>query len=498
MKNKLSGKGFYVFFIPLFFVLHGYNENFGLISFGDCLLLLVTYWAGTIIVYFATWLLYRNHLKASLLTAALLCIFFLFGTLQDFLKTYLHTISRYQIILPAIFIAICCLAIYLKKSGRRFNRVTFFLNILMAIYLSVDFVDFTWKSLHPNEDKLSIYGEGKKYNYSPCNDCKNPDIYFLLFDEFSSTENLKQNFQYDNSELDSFLLKRGFSIQVHSHTNYNFTYYSMASMLNLNYISGIKDVQSLTSQDNNRCTDLIRNSEVIRFLSSRKYEIVNYSIFDLAGSPALIRSEFFPPKTRLITDQTLFNRVMRDVGWHLYSVLIKFKWLSRNNLYENLNNNNEILNLLIRESGRKIKTPRFVYAHFLMPHPPFYFDKNSRMRDEKILSLERNVDHIDSYVGYIPYTTGKVKELIDTIEKNTNNKAVIILMGDHGYRAMTNPEFHNYYYENLNAVYFPDQDYRLMTDSINGVNQFRAIFNTLFKQNLPLLKDSTIFLKDNN
>ena len=55
---------------------------------------------------------------------------------------------------------------------------------------------------------------------------------------------------------------------------------------------------------------------------------------------------------------------------------------------------------------------------------------------------------------------------------------------------------HSHYYKNLNAVYFPDKDYQLMTDSIGGVNQFRVIFNTLFKQNMPLLKDSTIFLID--
>jgi hypothetical protein len=89
-----------------------------------------------------------------------------------------------------------------------------------------------------------------------------------------------------------------------------------------------------------------------------------------------------------------------------------------------------------------------------------------------------------------------VRELVDTIQKNTNRSAVIILMGDHGYRANTNDGDRSHYFKNLNAVYFPDKNYHLFTDSITGVNQFRVILNSLFKQNLPLLKDSTFFLTD--
>jgi hypothetical protein len=33
-------------------------------------------------------------------------------------------------------------------------------------------------------------------------------------------------------------------------------------------------------------------------------------------------------------------------------------------------------------------------------------------------------------------------------------------------------------------------------DSISGVNQFRVVFNKLFHQHLPLLKDSSTYLKD--
>ena len=131
-----------------------------------------------------------------------------------------------------------------------------------------------------------------------------------------------------------------------------------------------------------------------------------------------------------------------------------------------------------------------------MPHSPFYFDKDFQLRDQKVLVAEKKKINIESYKGYLPYTNSKIKELVDTLEKNTNRSAVIILMGDHGFRVELPNVSHIHQFKNLNAVFFPDKDYRLLTDSITGINQFRAIFNTLFNQQLPLLGDSSVFLKD--
>jgi len=47
----------------------------------------------------------------------------------------------------------------------------------------------------------------------------------------------------------------------------------------------------------------------------------------------------------------------------------------------------------------------------------------------------------------------------------------------------------------LNAVYFPDHDYRMLYPQMSPVNTFRIVFNHYFGQNLPLLKDSTVIVK---
>ena len=69
-------------------------------------------------------------------------------------------------------------------------------------------------------------------------------------------------------------------------------------------------------------------------------------------------------------------------------------------------------------------------------------------------------------------------------------------MSDHGYRYIKDGGAYSWFFNNQNAVYFPDGDYSLMYDSISNVNQFRVVFNKLFRLNLPLLKDSVIFLQE--
>jgi len=66
-------------------------------------------------------------------------------------------------------------------------------------------------------------------------------------------------------------------------------------------------------------------------------------------------------------------------------------------------------------------------------------------------------------------------------------------MGDHGFRYDQSIPRHSRF-KIQNAVYLPDQNYSQLYDSISAVNQFRVVANTLFKQNLPLLNDSTVYL----
>jgi phosphoglycerol transferase MdoB-like AlkP superfamily enzyme len=180
----------------------------------------------------------------------------------------------------------------------------------------------------------------------------------------------------------------------------------------------------------------------------------------------------------------------------IYTGKFELKWLTEHTLFKQVDNNNKFLSLTERESAVKSARPKFVYMHVYMPHPPYYFDSKGNLKDEATVFKESSELSLKAYLEYIPYTNSRIKEVISEIKKNTNGNAVIVFMGDHGFRYPTKELHPDQHFQNQNAIYFPDHDYHLLYDSISGVNQFRVVFNKLFKQNIPLLKDSAIFLQD--
>jgi len=496
MGRVIRQQPLYLLLLPFFFVFHGFTVNYGLISLQDALILLVTYMATTGVVYVLIWLFYRNRSRAALLTTLLLFFYFFFGTLYDFLETHIKWLHRYSIVLSVLLVLVIGMAGYLRKNKKEYTKATFFLNILLLIYLLVDAAGLVKKIIFPEPEKFSVYSSGNEDIYKPCNDCSNPDIYFLVFDEYTSSVNLSETFHYDNSLFDSLLTDRGFYLALHSYSNYHFTPFSVASILNMNYVNGIENISSISGQDYLNVERLIKNNKVINFLSARQYDVVNYSIFDLAGNPSPVEVSLLPVKTKLITEQTLLSRAMRDIGWRLNTGRFQLKSLAGNPLYNNLNINNKLLELVKSAPAKSTGKPRFIYVHFEMPHWPFYFDNQSRLRNQAVLAAEFTGVHIASYTAYIAYTNSKIMEIIDAVQSNPQRPAAIVIMGDHGYRAHLDNIPDNHFFKNLNAVYLPGKDYHLLKDTISGVNQFRLVFNTLFKQSLPLLKDSTVFLKD--
>jgi Sulfatase len=499
MKKFLERAPFYVFLIPLFFVLHGYLENAGYIHVGEALLLAGIYSLGAVLVFLLFLACYRRSVKAALAAAFFLSFYFFFGAIHDFLERHIPLAAKYSVLLPAFLIAGIALILFLNKTKRSFHRFQFFLNGLLIIYLVVDlagvFIRSGQKDQDPTSALLNPIGNQSYKGNGGKGDRVNPDIYFLLFDAYTSSLALKEQYNYDNGDFDRFLLEEGFHIQARSRSNYKYTILSMPSIFNMSYLEGLKDIKGGPAKEYLYLSDLIRKNDLMSFLTARGYEIVNCSIFDLLGNPSPVDESLLPLKTKLITDQTLYSRFSRDIGWFFFRFIRNP--LAEKEIDQSLANDNMLIDKVKKSSAAPSGRPRFIYGHFNMPHPPYFYDKMGNRKKGVAPYSPSDEDHVRDYLDYLSYTNRQAEEMIRVIKKNTRGKAVILLMGDHGLRYRDrlgyNPLF---FLQNQNAAYFPDQDYHLFYDSISGVNQFRVVLNTLFKQNIPLLKDSTVNVKD--
>jgi hypothetical protein len=484
----------YLFLLPVFFVLHGFAENFGFIDIKEAGLLLLSYLFLTLSIAGFSYFFFRNWNRASLITTFWISFFFFFGAIHDFMKQHspIHLFTRYSFLLVAALSILFILFIFFKRSTKPFQRFSIYLNALFLIYILIDLGVIFWKITRKNDNRLSTYGFARQNQYKVCDTCSKPDIYFLLYDEYGSSLSLKEQYNFNN-DLDSFLIDRKFSVQTKSRSNYNFTAFSMSATLNMSFIEGIKNTKAVTADDYANCNLLIRDNEVIKFLDAHGYDIVNYSVFDLAGHPAMVEQSFLPLKTKLISDRTLFAHLNKDIGWLLITRW-PFRLFSSNHYMKHKENNKSFQQLVVDASNEKLKRPRFIYTHFYMPHPPYFFDRHGNTKDEAVVYHEFKTNPPASYLEYVIYVNSEIKKLITSIQQNSPS-AVIVILSDHGYRELKSVNYPTFF-KNMNAVYFPDKDYTTIYDSITNVNEFRVILNKYFRQSFPLLKDSTILLID--
>ncbi len=490
MKDLLHKRSLFILLLPIFFVLHGYVEHAGFVEWKSALVLLLTFLAGAGILYLLFRLLLKQPLKAGFMALYCMGVYLFFGAVYDTLKAYSpwSFVYKYSVLLFIFFIAGILLFIALRRTKKDFTRLTFFFNLLFIILIALDIFTGISKqnnSLAKNNNKIT------GTDIIP-DSCDKPDIYLLLFDEYSGNKALKEWFGYDNSAIENYLQQKGFRLIPAARSNYDATSFSMASLLNMEYMNWYRNDSQLLRTDIVESQLRIKHNKTVSLLERNGYEIVNLSIFDLHEQPSCIGQQFLAVNTKLIAEETLLYRLCDEFAWWINKYGLLKKILPVTSTEDQAKNNHQTIDQTCKEAARKISKPKFVYSHFLIPHWPFLYDKHGNAVKEIAVEGDSNKDQITPYLEYLEYGNTQIRKIVDTILHHSGNNAVILLMSDHGYRWTTDPEKRGLIFSSLNAVHLPSRKYDQFTDSITNVNQFRILFNTLFAQNLPVLKDSII------
>ncbi len=493
MKDKLlhisRDTPLYLWLLPIFFSWHGFVEFYNLVPLKDAALLAVFYLAVAAGLFIPLWMLLTNIRKAAFAVFLLLCFQFFFGPLQDALKNFFpgSFISGYAFLLPCSLIGLTLTIILLKKNKKNFILLTQYLNILLFALLMTDGALLFLKKRQPyNVPALQM-------PVTLCPNCPRPDIYLLIADGYPGKIALNDLLQFDNAAFESALRKRGFQILDSSYSNYNYTGYSIASMLQMNYLPGISG-NNRDKKDILTYTQSIRKNNFSRFLQHFGYHIVNHSIFDLEGNPSPAVPTFLPLRTRLLTAHTFTSRIYKDLGYHLITTLRIPAAIKKNKLAD-YRNNMKLTARTIRVAGQQTIRPRFVYTHLMMPHHPFYFDSSGNALPLSMITDKYYFDD-QLFISYLKYSNKELLQLVDEIIRQSPEPPVILLMGDHGRREFSRPVSEKYFFSNFNALLLPDGEYKDFVPVRSTVNHLRILVNNIFRQRLPLLPDSTILITE--
>ena len=118
-KLLLEKWGFHALLLPIFFIIHNYQQYHGLVSNSVAIKLLFEILIFSLIFFLIVWSLTRHVNKSLQLTTLAGFIFLFFGVIKDFFEKTLHAyfLARYSVFLLLLLIATVFLTrLILKKK----------------------------------------------------------------------------------------------------------------------------------------------------------------------------------------------------------------------------------------------------------------------------------------------------------------------------------------------------------------------------------------------
>lgn len=490
---KISKRIWYcitVIAFPLFFVLHGVNEQFGLIDNSTIAKLLLYYILVSVTIAVLSKIFLKEYERATVFLFVLLCIFFLFGAVKDSVKeTFLQSfIGSYKIIIPVIFLIICISFLVLLKTKASFIRADVFIRMLLVICLFLETATLFY-NVFTNNDKQRDLGDIDHdliKNIQVSDSSRKPFIFWIVMDEYSGNTALKKRWNFNNP-LDSILRMKGFFSADSARSPYNYTHYSLASTLDMNYLPNLKEHSVIGFRDIVRGNISLRETNVVKMLKMLGYNIHNYTIYNIDDHPTKAHEYFVNADFKLIDNQTLAGRIRQDIGWNFMNV----------DYARGLADEYKYRHTLMQEGLEEAKTsvndknPSFFMLHYMLTHEPFLYKADGSLDPTAGFGMAP-----EKYISSISYANNALTGFIDSLKSiYSGRELVIILQGDHGYKFdETDPLFDQEGCSILYAVYCSDSSYPGLNNSFNSVNGFRVIFNKYFHTNLPILENRSFNL----
>lgn len=431
-----------------------------------------------------------NWIRAGLGTTWFVLLFFAYGPLnawmtgmggepdEQLITATIWSGERLQIVHSVLWILLLVAGwLLLRRLRGTAARLSLALNLVSGLLLALALLQwFTSADLRADDSRQQAGGVAVP--------AERPDIYFILLDGYARADVLSQYYDFDNRAFLDGLERRGFQVGTASTSNYNWTFLSLASILNMGFVQSLMgDALGPRGTDREFAYRLLRDNRAASFLRARGYRYIHLqSTWGGTGSNPYA-DEFLSCVGGLFRDDFLL--AIAEASWLRVSGTRATLDLADCHL-----RNFETLTALAREPG-----PKFVLAHFVPPHHPYLFDREGRvLRNANLwnqFEFQKQLwEQRDAYVDQLMFVNSRIETLVDHLMSDSARAPVVLLQSDHGTnlrRGLSTAEHYRIRLANLNAVLLPGAAPDLMAEDATSVNLFRVVFNRYFDARLPLL-----------
>jgi len=360
-----------------------------------------------------------------------------------------------------------------KKKFIGFGSIFNVISIVMILFVSINIGIFYLENDDSHELlRITIEDQVLPNNVSP-------DIYHIILDEYTSSQVLQEDFQYDNSDFIEHLINSNFFVPSNPISNYPATEPFLYSTLNMQYLNNT----NLEKYDRLETDRIINDNFVMKFLKQQGYKIiVPYSGY---GEPDKFLESDENPCSDVIFLKSRFLTVLSRTTIINYFIE---KQIENELRYIQLCTLSELSDI-----GKKYDVPVYALSHLLIPHAPYLFDKDGNAvtpQSNKLKGIQ-GWNNPNGYLNEIQFINKKIESVTTEILSQSNN-SVIIIQGDTGSSILNNPDIDDYIKKRLSilfAIHLPNGDKKIFPDTTTSANIYRVIFNNYFETNYEILDD---------
>lgn len=471
------------FFFGFFPIVSLYSYNLGIIPIQDFFYSIGISILAISVSHLILFFIFKKPYKTSLVLSLGIILFFFYGHFYNLLSGfYSDTYLNHRFVLIPFIIFFIIPIIFIFKTNNKLDNINKIVTSISVILLIISSSNILVNTTFSEDVEInSIINENTLIK-------QNPDIYYLILDAYGDAYTLDRHFNYDNSNFVDFLKAKGFQNSDPSFSNYHTTYLSLSSSLNFDYVNNLLDEKN-SSFDVISAHKMIDKNRVMKTLNEFGYVTIN---FDSGWGPTRQISEAdfnFCNQNYFTSSEFLISIAETSIMKLFYAKFFDSDHRER------------ILCALkqIPIIGTDIEKPIFVFAHLLLPHPPYIFDHlgNPTMVESLQFSSNDIINEKELYLDQLQFTNLMIKEIVEIL---SSENAIIIIQSDHGppdsiFALKNNDSTDKDKLRNINYYYFPD-DKKIIYDGITPVNSFRIIFKNYLSNDLEILPDRNFYIDE--
>lgn len=466
-------------------------SNIEEVKIGVALRALVTTLLLALVLYAVLRLAFKDRLASGISTSLILILFFSYGHIYTFLETAgsIGTfLGRHRYLAPLTILLCILLLIWIARHKQSLGTLNSLLNWIAVAALIFPLFTIARYELQSTDKAATMDEPSTSINELtvPIGD-NLPDVYYIIVDAYARDDTLLEDHQLDITPFLTELENMGFYVAKCSQSNYSQTQLSLSSSLNMNYLQDIGKQFSPGNTSRVDLQDLIKHGLVRRAFENLGYQTVAFETgfkytqwedADIYLSPTAGVIDNFQLvgglsdfEVMLINTSAglILSDAAKTLPKYLQAELDNPRLVHRQRILY-------VLDQLLKLP--QVPGPKFIFAHLVVPHPPYVFGPEGEFTD---YDLSAKVGYPDQ----IQYLNKRLVPLLQQLIDQSDTPPIIILQADHG--AIHSPPSKRL--RILNAYYFPGGNQSAFYYQISPVNSFRLLFNTYFGGKFLLIED---------